>query len=89
MQGGHLHLPPKTSANTPDVVVVNEESRNVFVLEVVRTFASNLKRTFMIKVIKCQPLLSISDELKLEMTCFKIWQPQTHSQVGLKRTSTS
>ena len=51
------------SANTPDVVVVNEESREVFILEIACTFDPSLEEAFMTKVIKYQPLLNTISEL--------------------------
>ena len=51
------------SANTPDVVVVNEESKEVFVLEMACTFDSSLEEAFMTKAIKYQPLLHTISEL--------------------------
>ncbi len=40
------------SANTPDVVLINEECREVFVLEIACTFDSSMEEAFMTKVIK-------------------------------------
>ena len=51
------------SANTPDVVVVDEENRSVFILEMACTFDSSLEEAFMTKVIKYQPLLQSIIEL--------------------------
>ncbi|KAI2660150.1 Biotin--protein ligase [Labeo rohita] len=51
------------SANTPDVVVVNEGRREVFILEVACTFDSSMEEAFMTKVIKYQPLLNIITEI--------------------------
>lgn len=51
------------SANTPDVVVVNEESREVSVLEIVCTFDTSLEEAFMTKVLKYQPLVNPISEL--------------------------
>ena len=51
------------SANTPDVVVVNEENRSVYILEMACTFDSSLEEAFMTKVIKYQPLLQTIIEL--------------------------
>ena len=51
------------SANTPDVVVVNEGSKTVSILEVACTFDSSLEEAFMTKVIKYQPLLQTITEL--------------------------
>ena len=49
--------------NTPDVVVVDEESREVSVLEMACTFDLSLEEAFMSKVIKYQPLLNTISEL--------------------------
>ena len=51
------------TANTPDVVVVDEESREVSVLEMACTFDPSLEEAFMTKVIKYQPLLNTISEL--------------------------
>ena len=51
------------TANTPDVVIVDEESREVSVLEMACTFDLSLEEAFMTKVIKYQPLLHIISEL--------------------------
>ncbi len=51
------------SANTPEVVVINEECREVFVLEVACTFDSSMEEAFMTKVIKYQPLLNTISEI--------------------------
>lgn len=51
------------SANTPDVVVVNEESREVSVLEIVCTFDTSLEEAFMTKVLKYQPRVNPISEL--------------------------
>ena len=51
------------TANTPDVAVVDEESREVSVLEIACTFDSRLEEAFMTKVIKYQPLLHTIPEL--------------------------
>ena len=51
------------TANTPDIVVVDEESREVSVLEVACTFDHSLEEAFMTKVIKYQPLLHNITEL--------------------------
>ncbi len=51
------------SANTPDVVVINEECREVSVLEMACTFDSSMEEAFMTKVIKYQPLLNIISEI--------------------------
>ena len=51
------------TANTPDVVVVDEESREVSVLEMACTFDLSLEEAFMTKVIKYQPLLNTISEL--------------------------
>ena len=50
-------------ANTPDTVVIDEESKEVFLLEVACTFDPNLEEAFMTKVIKYQPLLNTISEL--------------------------
>ena len=63
-QNAFSHL----SANTPDVVVVNEESREVSVLEMACTFDSNLEEAFMTKVIKYQQLVDIISELGYRCT---------------------
>ena len=46
-----------------DVVVVNEESQKVLVLEVACTFDSSIEEAFMTKVIKYPPLLNTILEL--------------------------
>ncbi len=51
------------SANTPDVVVINEECREVFVLEIACTFVPSMEEAFMTKVIKYQPLLNVISEI--------------------------
>ena len=51
------------SANTPDVVVVDEESREVSVLEIACTFDTSLEEAFMTKVLKYQPLINTISEL--------------------------
>ena len=51
------------NANTPDTVVIDEEAKEVFLLEVACTFDPNLEEAFMAKVIKCQPLPSTISEL--------------------------
>ena len=51
------------SANTPDVVVVDEESREVSVLEVACTFDTSLEEAFMTKVMKYQALVDTISEL--------------------------
>ncbi|KAI2653013.1 Retrovirus-related Pol polyprotein from type-2 retrotransposable element R2DM [Labeo rohita] len=51
------------SANTPDVVVINEERREVFILEVACTFDSSMEEAFMTKFIKYQQLLNIITEI--------------------------
>ena len=51
------------TANTPDVVIVDEESREVSVLEMACTFDPSLEEAFMTKVIKYQPLLHTISEL--------------------------
>ena len=51
------------SANTPDVVVVNEEISEVFIVEVACTFDYSMEEAFMTKIIKYQPLLNIISEL--------------------------
>ncbi len=68
------------SANTPDVVVIVEECREVFVLEIACTFDSSMEEAFMIKVIKYQPLLNIiSERLSEPITYFHIWQSIGHT----------
>ena len=44
------------SANTPDVIVVNESHREVFILEVGCTFDHSLEEAFLTKVLKYQQL---------------------------------
>ena len=51
------------TANTPAVVIVDEESREVSVLEMAGTFDPSLEEAFMTKVIKYQPLLHTISEL--------------------------
>ena len=53
------HIP----ANTPDVVVVDDLSKEVFLLEVGCAFDPSLEEAFMTKVIKYQPLLGAISEL--------------------------
>ena len=64
-RGGCSPLPAPLSltANTPDVVVVDEESREESVLEMACTFDLSLEEAFMTKVIKYQPLLNTISEL--------------------------
>ncbi len=51
------------SANTPDVDVINEECREVFVLEIACTFDSSMEEAFLTKVIKYQPLQNVISEI--------------------------
>ncbi len=51
------------SANTPDVDVINEECKEVFVLEIACTFDSSMEEAFLTKVIKYQPLLNVISEI--------------------------
>ena len=51
------------SATTPDVIVVNEELSEVFILEVACTFDSSMEEAFMTKLIKYQPLLNSISEI--------------------------
>ncbi len=57
----HSEMFSDLSANTPDVVVINEECREVYVLEIVCTFESSMEEAFLTKVIKYQPLYIISE----------------------------
>lgn len=79
------------SANAPDVVVVNEESREVSVLEIVCTFDTSLEEAFMTKVLKYQPLVNPISELgyRCALLVFCIWQPRTCPQVDCQRTMTA
>ena len=51
------------SANTPDVVIVDEESRDVTILEVSCAFDSNLEEAFMSKVLKYELLREVIIQL--------------------------
>ena len=62
------HPLSQLSANTPDVVLVNEESREVSVLEVACTFDTSLEEAFMTKVLKYQPLVNAISELGYRCT---------------------
>lgn len=50
-------------ANTPDVVVVNEHRREVFVLEVGCTFDHSLEEAFLTKIMKYQQLVQTISQL--------------------------
>ena len=54
------------TANTPDVVVVDEDSREVTILEVGCTFDYSLEEAFLAKVLKYQPLKSEIEQLGYE-----------------------
>jgi hypothetical protein len=58
------------SANTPDVIVVNEGDKSVSILEMACTFDSSLEEAFMTKVIKYQPLLQTITELGYRCNLF-------------------
>ncbi len=78
------------SANTPDVVVINEECREVSILEMACTFDSSMEEAFLTKVIKSTtPKCYFRDRLSGPITCFHIWQFRTHTQAGCKRSSTT
>jgi len=49
-------------ANTPDIVVVNEDISEVFVVEFACTFDYGMEEAFVTKMIKYQPLLNIISE---------------------------
>ncbi len=51
------------SASTPDVVVVNEESKLVFVLELACMLLSSLEEAFITKVIKYQTIIPSQGEV--------------------------
>ena len=66
----NLEIFAHLNANTPDVVVVNEENRSVYILEMACTFDSSLEESFMTKVIKYQPLLQSIIELGYRCNLF-------------------
>ena len=57
------HAFPHVTANTPDVVFIDEESRDVTILEVSCAFDSNLDNAFMSKVLKYEPLREVIVQL--------------------------
>ena len=56
------------SANTPDVVVVNESRREVFILEVGCTFDHSLEEAFLTKMLKYQQLKQTISQLGYKCT---------------------
>lgn len=60
-------------APTPNIVFVNEELRQVFVLEVEGMFHYSLKEAFLTKVIKCRSLLNNISELGSLATSVDYW----------------
>ena len=51
------------TANTPDVIVVDEDSREVTILEVGCTFDYSLEEAFLAKVLKYEPLRNEIEQL--------------------------
>ena len=81
-----LHL----VANTPDVVIINEESREVHILEVGCSFDSSMEESFYTKVVKYQPLLNTISELGYRCTLLVfIFGSLGNTQAGSKRDTTT
>ena len=66
------------TANTPDLIVIDETNREVFLMEVGCTFDSRLEEAFLTKQVKYQPLVQVITHIG----CSYICQPRPHPQAG-------